>query len=115
MWSLLHFSRDDSPVSPLHMMSGPGEYSWEWGQLRRLQRRILWLLAGVAGVFALVIPTDEYLQLGLLFFLVWVIILVTFVVTLIQHSYWPCPRCGESFHRRSRRLSNFNNPFANRC
>lgn len=115
MLSPVDFSKDDGPVPPPHMMSGTGEYSWEWGQLRRLQRRILWLAAAGAAVFVLVVPSDNYLHLGLLFFLAWVGCIVTFLVTLIQHTYWPCPRCGDSFHRRSGALHNFNNPFANRC
>jgi hypothetical protein len=92
-----------------------GEYSWEWGQLRRLQRRILRLVVAGVGVFVLVVPTDKYLHLGLLFSLVWVIILVAFVVTLIQYSYWPCPRCGQPFHYRRGALYHLNNPFANQC
>src|ERR1041385_4003555 len=115
MRSILHFFKDDSLISPPHIMSFAGEYSWEWRELRLLHRRILWLVIAGAAVFVLVVPTDRYLHLGPLFFLVWAITLVTFVVTLIRRTYWPCPRCGESFHRRSRRLSNFNNPFANRC
>jgi predicted RNA-binding Zn-ribbon protein involved in translation (DUF1610 family) len=100
------------------MMSGPGEYSWEWADLRRLHRRMLWLAVAGAAVFALV-PVDNYLDnylhLGPFLFLVWAVSVVTFFVTLIQHSYWPCPRCGEQFHHRRRELGNFNNPFANRC
>lgn len=114
MRSPVHFSRDDNPVSTPHAMSGTGEYSWEWAELRRLRRRMLWLAVAGATVFALV-PIDNYLHLGPLLVLVWAVSVATFFVTLIQYSYWPCPRCGESFHHKSRGLSRFNNPFANRC
>lgn len=96
------------------MMSGTGEYSWEWGQLRRLQRRMLWLVVAGAALFAL-FPVINYLHLGLLFFVAWVVIVVTFLVALTQHGYWPCPRCGKDFHHKSSGVHNHNNPFANRC
>lgn len=118
MRSLLHFSNDNVPTPPSHMMSATGEYSWEWEQLRRLRRRMSWPLYGGVAVFVLV-PVDNYfdnkLHLGPLLMLVWAVSIYTVFVTLMEYKYWPCPRCGEAFHHRSSGLHNLINPFVNRC
>jgi hypothetical protein len=104
-----------SPPFRLNISVMDGEYSYEWAELRKIQRRMLKaFLGGIAVVFLVPLATHVPLM-GFAVFGLWVIIVYTLFVGNAQHSLWSCPRCGNPFHLRVSRLGRWANPFARRC
>lgn len=92
-----------------------GEYSYEWAELRKIQRRMLKaLLAGIAVAF-LVLLANHVPSMCFAVFAVWVIVVYTLFVGNAEYSLWSCPRCGQPFHFRMIRFGRWGNPFTRRC
>jgi predicted RNA-binding Zn-ribbon protein involved in translation (DUF1610 family) len=92
-----------------------GEYSYEWAELRKIQRRLLKALWGGIAVVFLVPLANRLPSMGFAVFGVWVIIVCILFVGTVEYSLWSCPRCGKPFHSRIHRFGRWSNPFARRC
>jgi hypothetical protein len=92
-----------------------GEYSWEWGELRKLQRRLLKIIVAGAAIIGLFPIANLIPRFGWLIFVGWVAVLFMFFRAASEYSYWSCPRCGKPFHYVAKGLGNWNNPFAGKC
>ena len=97
-----------------------GEYSQEWAELSLLRRKILVTMLAGLTVFVMVplvnlLPHRWATAIGLVLFLAWAALLIRFFILLLQHAYWPCPRCGKTFHYKTWLLGRYHNPFAQRC
>lgn len=103
------------PPSGLGPETHGGEYSSEWDELRRLHRRLLKVAAAGIATFGLIPVANSLRGIGFFLFVAWVIVLVTLFSTLMNLSYWACPRCGKPFHYIQRTFGNINNPFAGQC
>ena len=113
------FGLPESQAPPPEAQAGAGEYSWEWAELHKLHRKLL-LVAGagvtIGGIiFALVSLATDLPDVGMLLFPAWIVVVVMMFSTLLKLSYWPCPRCGKSFHRRESSVGHWNNPFTSKC
>jgi hypothetical protein len=96
------------------------ETSQEWGQLRRLQRRL-----SVAGLAAAVVlffaflstlaPQNISRPLVFALIIVWIWVLIRLLKVYSEFTYWLCPKCGQPFHYTVGWLGRVNNPFARRC
>jgi hypothetical protein len=99
------------------------EYSYEWNELRKIQRRTLRFLLTVPVLFGVifivlavdVLPAWMNLALGLICMAIIMFCWFRFIFAIYQYSTWPCPRCGEPFHGKTRWYANWINPFARRC
>jgi hypothetical protein len=96
------------------------EYSPEWSDLRRLQRRLLRLAAAglllVVAVPALRFFSNEIqVLLGPLLFAAFALLVFLLFRAIIEYSYWACPRCGQPFHQAVRKFGRWGNPVPRRC
>jgi hypothetical protein len=97
-----------------------GEYSQEWAELRKLRKRMLILGLALVAALMSVHPVGFLADrvsavFGFGWFAVCVVLILRLVFTIGENTYWPCPRCGESFHRLSGPFWNWVNPFARGC
>jgi hypothetical protein len=92
-----------------------GEYSSEWAELRRLHRKLLKVAVAAIAILGLISVANSLRGVGVFLFVAWVIVLITLFSTLMNLSYWACPRCGKPFHYSHRTFGNINNPFAGQC
>jgi hypothetical protein len=97
-----------------------GEYSYEWAELRKLQRRLL--IVAIAGVtIVALVPVTWFVHgtvataLGWTLYVAWVAFLFGFFITMAEYGNWSCPRCGKPFHYEARRFNRWADPFARRC
>jgi len=100
-----------------------GEYTQEWGELRRLRQRMRTIEFEVAVVVIAVSLTSKYQShgavakiFGVALFGAWVVLLVRFLSVSGEYVDWSCPRCGKPFHATVHAgFIRWRNPFARRC
>jgi hypothetical protein len=96
------------------------DYSWQWAELRRVHKRFRRAVLAAVAVLGLTFVTEfEPRNISRVTALALVVAWIFFVLKIFkvysEHTYWPCPRCGDPFHYAVGRLGRLNNPFTRHC